>query len=105
MKSIQVFDPPMCCATGVCGPQVDPALVTFASFLHQARQRGCAVERFNLGQQPMAFLESPAVKSLLDRDGVEALPVILVDGQVVLKGRYPDEAQQAAWLQEGVSAT
>lgn len=95
---IQVFDPPMCCSTGVCGPQVDPALVAFAAFLHRARQLGCAVERFNLGQQPVAFLENASVKAVLDAEGVEGLPVILLDGQVVLKGRYPDEGQRASWL-------
>lgn len=98
MKTIQVYDPPMCCSTGVCGPQVDPVLAAFSGFLHQAKQRGCAVERFNLTQQPIAFLENPAVKSVLDGEGVDALPVILVDGHVVLKGRYPDETQRATWL-------
>jgi len=98
MKLIQVYDPPMCCATGVCGPQVDPVLPAFAGFLSQARQRGCAVERFNLTQEPMAFLENEAVKALLDGEGVEALPAILLDGQVALKGSYPDEALRKAWL-------
>ncbi len=98
MMTIQVYDPPMCCSTGVCGPQVDPVLAALSGFLHQARQRGCAVERFNLSQQPLAFLENPAVKLLLDHEGVDALPVIIVDGQVALKGRYPDEAQRLAWL-------
>jgi hypothetical protein len=103
MKTIQVFDPPMCCSTGVCGPQVDPVLAAFSGFLHQAKQRGCVVERFNLSQQPVAFLENPAVKAVLDGEGVEALPVILVDGHVVLKGRYPDEAQRTAWLESSVA--
>ncbi|MEI6758670.1 MAG: arsenic metallochaperone ArsD family protein, partial [Chlorobium sp.] len=30
MKKIQVFDPALCCTTGVCGVDVDQALVTFA---------------------------------------------------------------------------
>jgi hypothetical protein len=98
MKTIQVYDPPMCCSTGVCGPQVDPVLPAFAGFLHQVKKRGCVVERYNLTQQPIAFLENPAVKSVLDGEGVDALPVILVDGHVVLKGRYPDETQRGAWL-------
>ena len=98
MKTIQVYDPPMCCSTGVCGPQVDPVLPAFAGFLHQAKQRGYTVERFNLTQQPVAFLENDVVKAVLDGEGVDALPVIIVDGKVVLKGRYPDEAQRAAWL-------
>ncbi len=98
MKTMQIFDPPMCCSTGVCGPQVDPALAAFAGFLQQARQRGWAVERYNLAQEPIPFLENPAVKAALDGKGVEALPMVLVDGNVVCQGCYPDDAQRAAWL-------
>lgn len=105
MKTLQMFDPPMCCSTGVCGPQVDPVLVRFGAFLQEAQQRGCKVERFNLSQQPVAFLENPALKSVLDAEGVEALPVILVDGHVALTGRYPDEAQRTAWLDAGGAVT
>lgn len=103
MKTLQVYDPPMCCSTGVCGPEVDPVLAAFAGFLHRARQRGCTVERYSLTQEPIAFLENPQVKAVLDDEGVDALPVIIVDGQVVLKGRYPDEAQRADWLNSVVT--
>jgi hypothetical protein len=96
MKSIQVYDPPMCCSTGLCGTDIDPALVSFAAMLTQLGQRGIRVERYNLGQQPMAFVQNPAVKSLLDSDGVDALPVILVDGAVQLKGRYPTASERDA---------
>ena len=96
MKSIQVFDPPMCCSTGLCGTDIDPALVSFASMLTQLGQRGVRVERYNLGQQPMAFVQNPAVKSLLESDGVDALPVILLDGAVHLKGRYPTAMERDA---------
>ncbi len=33
MTTIEVFDPAMCCSTGVCGPQVDPDLARFAADL------------------------------------------------------------------------
>ena len=105
MKTIQVYEPPMCCSTGVCGPTVDPVLAAFNGFLHQARQRGCNVERYNLTQQPVAFLENQAVKAVLDNDGVDALPVIIVDGQLALKGRYPDDAQRTAWLNSSASTS
>ena len=88
---------PIAMHKGLVAGSVNTALA-FAGFLHQAKQRGCAVERFNLTQQPVAFLENEAVKAVLDGEGVDALPVIIVDGQVVLKGRYPDEAQRTAWL-------
>lgn len=88
MKTIQVYDPPMCCSTGLCGNDIDPALVSFAALLTQLSQKGVKVERYNLGQQPMAFVQNATVKALLDTDGVAALPLILVDGEIRLKGRY-----------------
>jgi hypothetical protein len=97
MPTIQIFDPALCCSSGVCGAEVDQRLVTAAADIEWARQRGAPVERFNLSQQPMAFADNPAVKSLLERSGQEALPVTLVDGEVALAGRYPDRTQLARW--------
>lgn len=98
MKTIQVYDPPMCCSTGICGTEIDPDLVNFAAMLSQLGTRGIKVERFNLGQQAMAFVENPTVKALLDREGVEVLPLILWDGEVHLKGRYPTKDERPAWI-------
>ena len=88
MKSIQVYDPPMCCSTGLCGTEVDPALVSFASLLNQLSRQGVQVERYNLGQQPMAFVQNCTVKALLDQEGMEVLPLIFLDGAIFQKGRY-----------------
>ena len=52
MATIQVFDPALCCSTGVCGVDVDQGLVTFAADVEWAAQKGARVERFNLAQQP-----------------------------------------------------
>lgn len=97
MPQIQIFDPAMCCNTGVCGVDVDQHLVTAAADIAWATQQGAPIERFNLSQQPLAFAGNPVVKSLLERSGQEALPVTLVDGELVLAGRYPDRAQLARW--------
>lgn len=101
MKTIQVYDPPMCCSTGLCGNDIDPALVNFAALLTQLSQNGIQVERYNLGQQPMAFVQNPTVKALLDNEGVTALPLILVDGAVHLKGRYPTTEERSAFSKSG----
>lgn len=97
MKSIQVFDPAMCCNTGVCGTEVDQRLVTFAADVDWARKAGAGVERYNLAQQPMAFADNATVKAFLERSGQEALPLVLVDGEVALAGRYPNRAELARW--------
>lgn len=89
MKKIEVFDPPMCCSTGVCGPSVDPALVRFAADLHWLANQRVAVERYNLAQQPQAFAANEVVKEALQQYGNECLPLILLDGQPVSQGAYP----------------
>lgn len=102
MKTIQVFDPALCCSTGVCGVDVDQTLVTFSADVDWAKQNGARIERFNLAQQPMAFAENAIVKGFLERSGQEALPLTLVDGEVALAGRYPTRADLARW--SGIAA-
>lgn len=102
MKSIQVFDPALCCSSGVCGVEVDQALVTFSADVDWAMKNGAQIERFNLAQQPMAFAGNDLVKGFLERAGQESLPLTLVDGQVALAGRYPSRADLVRW--SGVAA-
>lgn len=103
MKTIQVYDPPMCCSTGICGTDIDPDLVNFAAMLSQLGTHGIKIERYNLGQQPMAFVQNPAVKAFLDNEGAEALPLIFWDGEVHLKGRYPTKDERPGWFRAALS--
>jgi hypothetical protein len=98
MTQVQVFDPALCCSSGVCGTDVDQALVTFSADVDWAKQQALLIERFNLAQQPMAFADNAAVKGLLERSGEAALPITLVDGEVAFAGRYPTRADLARWL-------
>lgn len=67
MKTIQVFDPALCCSTGVCGVDVDQQWVSFSADVDWAKQQGAQIERFNLAQQPMIFAENALVKNFLER--------------------------------------
>ncbi len=97
MTSIQIFEPALCCSSGVCGPDVDQSLVNLAADLDWARQQGAAIERFNLAQKPMDFARNATVRAFLERSGAEALPLVLVDGEVALAGRYPNRAELTRW--------
>lgn len=97
MTSVKVFDPAMCCSTGVCGPAVDPDLARFAADLAWLSGEGVAVERFNLAQQPDVFVAHDVVTTALKDRGEDALPMILVNGAVVSEGAYPDRARLAQW--------
>jgi hypothetical protein len=98
MKTIQVYDPAMCCSTGICGTDIDPDLVNFAALLAQLANHGIQIERHNLGKQPMAFANNAAVKELLQTEGTAALPVIFWDGEIHLKGRYPTKEERPSWI-------
>lgn len=90
MKKIVVFDPPLCCPTGVCGPSVDPKLTRFAADLDWLKKKEVAVERFNLAQQPGEFAGNEIVRSELGKKGNACLPLVLVGDTVVASGGYPD---------------
>lgn len=95
---LKIYDPAMCCSSGVCGPSVDPVLTQFAGTLKMVTaQPGVRVERYNLGQQPQAFVANTEVKSMLGNGGEKRLPFIFINDQLWLQGRYPakDELLEA----------
>ncbi len=97
MTAVRVFDPAMCCSTGICGPSVDPQLARFAADLDWLKNQGVAVERFNLSQQPSAFADDAAVKAALETKGEAGLPLVKVNGEVKSSGTYPSRDELAAW--------
>ena len=92
---IRVFDPAMCCSSGVCGPNIDPELARFAADVDWLQKQGIRVERFNLSQQPAAFAETGAVKAALER-GTDVLPLVMVDDRIAVEGDYPSRETLAA---------
>ncbi|MCA9194000.1 MAG: arsenite efflux transporter metallochaperone ArsD [Planctomycetales bacterium] len=97
MSHVQIFDRAMCCSTGVCSPQVDPVLPTFAADLEWLKEKGHQVERFNLAHDAARFSENPTVGQLLATEGIECLPLVLVDGQIVSRNGYPVRENLALW--------
>ena len=102
MKKLEVFDPAMCCSTGVCGVEVDPVLAQFAADLKWVEESGITVQRYNLGQEPQAFAANPAVVKEMEA-GMERLPVLAIDGNIVTTGMYPSRQQLAQKL--GIALT
>jgi len=97
MKKLDIFDPAMCCSTGVCGVEVDPVLAQFAADLKWLSEQGIAVQRHNLGQEPQAFAANPAVLKEMEAS-MERLPILMVDGQIISTGAYPSRQQLAQKL-------
>ncbi|MCC5915120.1 MAG: arsenite efflux transporter metallochaperone ArsD [Balneolaceae bacterium] len=95
--TLEVYDPAMCCSTGVCGPDVDDSLADFANDIKWLKTQGVEVKRFNLGQEPEAFKMNPQVLSRLQKDGTAVLPLIVVNGQIVSESGYLGREQLTAW--------
>ncbi|APE36048.1 arsenical resistance operon transcriptional repressor ArsD [Nocardia mangyaensis] len=97
MSKIEVYEPALCCNTGVCGPDVDQALVSFSADLDWLRGQGGDITRFNMASEPLAFAGNDTVRSFLEVAGSQGLPLILVDGVTTLTGRYPTRDEITLW--------
>jgi hypothetical protein len=93
---LRVYDPAMCCSSGVCGPSVDPELPRFAADLAWLAEQGVRIERYNLSQEPAAFAQSAIVKARLTERGTDALPLILAEDRIAAEGGYPTREVLAA---------
>ncbi|WP_227936732.1 arsenite efflux transporter metallochaperone ArsD [Alkalihalobacillus deserti] len=97
MVKIRIYDPAMCCDTGVCGPSVDPELTRVATALFMLEKQTIDIARFNLASDPQAFVDETQIQQLLHEEGIDALPTTIVDGEIKLKGQYPTNEQLAKW--------
>lgn len=104
MVKLTVYDPALCCSTGVCGPEVDTALVQFAADLEWLRAQGVEVRRFNLAHEAAAFARSALVRRKLQDEGTGCLPLLLVGTEVVAFGRYPERHELADWSKVDANA-
>lgn len=95
MTHVDVFDPPMCCSSGVCGPSVDPLLAAFSADVDWLTSQGVSVNRHNLAQDPQAFVAHPLVSDLLRREGDACLPLVIMNGEIVGHGVYPRREELA----------
>ena len=88
--AVRVFEPALCCNTGVCGPELDEELVRFTADLDHLQRQGADIERHNLRNDPSAFAANQVVADFLRVAGSAGLPLTTVDGVTVVTGRYPD---------------
>ncbi|MDA8228816.1 MAG: arsenite efflux transporter metallochaperone ArsD [Desulfitobacterium hafniense] len=103
MKKMQIFEPALCCSTGVCGVSVDPELLRISTVLSTLKSNGVEVDRFNLSSAPEEFINNKVVSEFLNNDGVEDLPITLLDGEIKIVGRYPTNIELVQLLNVPIS--
>ena len=89
MKTIEIYEPPMCCPTGVCGPAPDPELAVLQEAIMKLKKNGHSVERIAINQQPARFMSNSLVKKTVNSEGKKSLPITIIGDKLILKGRYP----------------
>lgn len=101
--TIELFDPPMCCPTGLCGPTLDQTLLDVNEMIFSLQAEGVKVERYQMTSHPHAFLNNAEVMRLVRERQMAALPISVVRGRVVKVGAYPTLTEVKAAL-HGVTA-
>jgi len=97
MKTIEIFDPAMCCPTGLCGPSINPELMRIAAIVESLKKRGIDIKRHNLRDEPKLYVSNKTINEYLMKYGAEGLPITLVDGEVAISRSYPTTKQLSEW--------
>ena len=95
MRKIEIFDPAMCCPTGICGPSIDPELIRISVAVNNLKNKGIDIVRYNLGNEPDAFVANEIIRKLLTEKGPYVQPVVLDDGEVIKEKGYKTNAEIA----------
>ncbi|TVR29275.1 MAG: arsenical resistance operon transcriptional repressor ArsD [Spirochaetaceae bacterium] len=102
---IEIFDPPMCCPGGLCGPAIDPALLDVnEAVLKLKNEHGIKVDRYLLQQQGQKFMENPQVLELLQQHGTDVLPLTVVNGKVVKQREFPTYDELMSYVDNSVAS-
>ena len=97
MSKIEIFDPAMCCATGICGPGIDQELLRVATTINALTKKGITVIRYGLSSDPQVFIDNKMINEYLIKEEVEVLPITVVNGEVVKTRKYPTNEEFAKW--------
>lgn len=89
LPDVEIFDPPMCCPTGMCGPTIDQTLLDLSETILSLQKEGFGVARYQMTSHPQAFLGNAEVMRLVREKQMDALPIVVVRGEVLTSGRYP----------------
>lgn len=98
MKQMIIYEPAMCCSTGLCGVGVDPELLRISTVVNTLKKSKVTVERFNLSSNPQEFVTNAEVNKMIMDSGVESLPITVLDGKIVRTAAYPTNREILAWV-------
>lgn len=103
MKKIEIYDPAMCCDSGVCGPSIDPELLRVSFIVKNLENKNYPIVRHNLSSNPQAFVDNSDVNEMLTSVGVNELPYVFLDDKLMMTNRYPTNEEFAEWTGQEIS--
>ncbi|MFN2396875.1 MAG: arsenite efflux transporter metallochaperone ArsD [Bacteroidales bacterium] len=86
---LEIFEPSLCCPSGVCGPEPDKELIELQNVIQLLAKVNIKPERYAINQSPIAFVNNPVVKDFMRTEGPAKLPVTLLDGKIIKQESYP----------------
>jgi hypothetical protein len=86
---VEIFDPPMCCPTGMCSPTIDQTLLDTNEMVMALQTEQISVARYQMTSHPNAFLSNTGVMQLVRAQQMAALPITVVRGKIIKTGAYP----------------
>lgn len=86
---LEIFEPALCCATGVCGPEPDQKLIDLQNTINLLGKLQIETKRYAINQAPMEFVRNETVKAYIKEHGPSHLPITLLDGKLIHIKNYP----------------
>ncbi len=98
MKKLEIFEPALCCSTGVCGPEPDQHLIELQNIINWLKKGNIDVQRYAINQQPLAFTKNEKVRDFIRANGPGKLPIIILDGEIKKTEDYPTPDELKTWI-------
>ncbi|MGL5694155.1 MAG: arsenic metallochaperone ArsD family protein, partial [Peptostreptococcaceae bacterium] len=89
MSKMKIFESAECTIEDTPGSKKDSELMRIHYIINTLRQNGIEVERYNIVYDDTPFVEDKNVYQILNNIGINGLPIIIVNEEIVISGRYP----------------
>ena len=98
MKKLEIFEPELCAADGMCGLSADQEIVRIDKVVKVLQTNLYDINRYVQPDDRQKFMENEKVVNFVREKGANALPLILLDGEIVREGKYPTNDEIAKYL-------
>ena len=86
---LEIFEPSLCCESGVCGPEPDKALIELQNNIQLLKKVDVETKRYAINQAPLVFIQNAIVRAYIIENGASKLPLVLLDNKIIKTGSYP----------------